>query len=143
MAKATHAEWLQRLLNKFLTLEEYHLRDPKAERVIQAFWKGVSAHKRLLKSKAKEKNKMKSASERVSDMVKTFSNKQLKESDYTPQEEILKLAIKRLEKIRNEARAIEYLEITTALGEKEYPGREILRVATNLQADIKQSLERK
>lgn len=54
MAKATDSEWLLRLLNKFLTIEEYHGRAPESERVRLAFWKGVGAHKKLIKSKARE-----------------------------------------------------------------------------------------
>lgn len=57
MAKATDSEWLLRLLNKFLTLDEYHDRVPESKRVRLAFWKGVGAHKKLLKSKAKAAKK--------------------------------------------------------------------------------------
>lgn len=57
MARATDGEWLSRLLDKFLTLDEYHGRDPHSERVIAAFWKGVGAHKKLMISKAKAAKK--------------------------------------------------------------------------------------
>lgn len=57
MARATDSEWLRRLLNKFLTVEEFHGRDPQSERVIAAFWKGVGAHKKLLMSKSKAAKK--------------------------------------------------------------------------------------
>ncbi len=57
MGRATNSEWLQRLLNKFLTVDEYHGRDPHSERVRLAFWKGVGAHKKLLMSKAKAEKK--------------------------------------------------------------------------------------
>lgn len=53
MSKATNSELLRRKLDKFLTLEEYHGKDPNSMRVRDAFWAGVGAHKKLLMNKAK------------------------------------------------------------------------------------------
>lgn len=55
--RATNSEILLRYLNNFLSVEEFHNRDPNSERVRLAFWKGVSAHKKLLMSKAKSERR--------------------------------------------------------------------------------------
>lgn len=57
MSKATNSEWLTRLLNKFLTVDEFHGTAPHSARVRLAFWKGVGAHKKLMMSKAKAEKK--------------------------------------------------------------------------------------